>query len=86
MKIKELKRLLVYGLSQEWRNRNGSNREILDQILEGDEDADIPGTEVTAYSLKSTTIFLSDAGLAQPKYLIFFDLKSGKTFCEEIAA
>ena len=84
MKIRYLKQLLIHSVDKERHHSAATNEEVLDRVIHGSEDHDVPGKEVTAYQVNGTIVFVSDVGLYQPQRVVFVDLKSGKSFLQQL--
>ena len=83
MTLQDLKTILVNHLDC-GNSRQSDNEEIVDLVVKGKATEEIEPAEVFAFQVNGTTIFLSDAGLAKPKRVIFVDLKNRKTFLQEV--
>ena len=83
MRIKDLKKLLTYCLSKGDARAMAAYRETIDQIMTEDHE-EVRGTEVSAYPVNGTTVFVSDTGLRKPSQVIFIDLRSRKSFLQSL--
>ena len=84
MTTSDLKTILVNHLEGPSENRTSVNREIIDQIIGGKEPAEIPLNEAMVFQVNGTIVFLSEAGFSLPRRIVFLDLKSRKSFLQEI--
>lgn len=84
MTINDLKTILVNYLDAHGQKAKAVSQEIVNQIIGGSDKLSIEGCEVMAFQVNGTTVFVSEAGLAQPSQVVFVDLKSRNSFLQEV--
>lgn len=84
MTINDMKTILINHLNGTGHKARAVTREVVNQIIRGEGEELITCSEVLACQIGGTTVFVSDAGLLSPDRVVFVDLKSRKSFLQDI--